>query len=137
MNIIDRIGGLLKSIAPELTVYRENQREGFKEPSFFVSSINTTVKPELFGRQQRTHSYQIVYFPTLQAPKTDMERMQDLLLDNFLALPEFATIRNRSFEVVDGALTMTFEVWIWATPVDNTPKQQALADNTVNLKGGQ
>lgn len=137
MNIIEKIGELLKSIAPELTVYRENQREGFKEPSFFVSQITTTVKPEMFDRQNRKYFYQVVYFPAVERPKTDMANMQDTLLDRFLVLPEFATIRNRSFEVVDGTLTMQFEVWLRAYPEDLTPKQGSLDENTAKLKGGQ
>ena len=137
LNIIERIGELLQSIAPDITVYRENQREGFDEPSFFVSQINTTLIPEMFKRQNRKYSYQIVYFPTIEHPKTDMESMQGTLLDNFIQLDNFATIRNRDFAVVDGTLTLTFEVWVRAYPEDLTPKQQTLDSNTVNLKGGQ
>ncbi|WP_461244460.1 phage tail terminator family protein [Secundilactobacillus muriivasis] len=126
MNIIDQIGAVLQSLFPDLPIYKEDQKGGFKEPSFFVSSIGTGATPELFERQKRTYSYQLVYFPTLDKPKADMERMQDLLLDNFTVLPEFATIRNREFQVVDGALTGTFDVVIRAYPKDNTPKQETI-----------
>lgn len=126
MNIIDQIGAVLASICPDVPIYKENQKGGFKEPSFFVSSINTHTTPELFDRQKRTYSYQLVYFPTLDKPKADMERMQDFLLDNLTVLPDFATIRNREFQVVDGALTMTFDVVIRAYPKDDTPKQGSI-----------
>lgn len=126
MNIIDQIGAVLQSLFPDLPIYKEDQKGGFKEPSFFVSSISTGTKPELFDRQKRTYSYQLVYFPTLDKPKADMERMQDFLLDNFTMLPQFATIRNREFQVVDGALTATFDVVIRAYPKNDTPKQQVI-----------
>lgn len=129
MNIIDQIGAMLASLFPNVIIYKENQQGGFKEPSFFVSSIGTSVKPEPFNRQKRAYSYQVVYFPDPSYPKVDMERMQDLLLDNLLILPQFATIRNREFQVVDGTLAVTFDVVIRAYPEDGTPKQQAIDTN--------
>lgn len=131
MNIIDQIGAVLASICPDVPIYKEDQKGGFKEPSFFVSSIGTGTLPELFDRQKRTYSYQLVYFPDPDDhPKAKMEQMQDSLLDNLTVLPQFATIRNREFQVVDGALTMTFDVVIRAYPKDDTPKQQTI-DTTV------
>lgn len=122
MNIIDRIGQLLASISPGLPVYREKQKGGFKEPSFYVSAIGSRSQPELFGRQKRTHGYQVVYFPDPKKPNADMERMEQLLLDRFLILPEFAYIRERNFNRVDGTLTVDFNVVLWAHPVDDGTK---------------
>lgn len=126
MNIIQRIGDQLASIVPGVPIYRENQKGGFKEPSFFVSSINTDVKPELFERQKRTYSYQAVYFPKLKQTKSDMEAMQETLLDHFTVLNEFAYIRNRTFNEVDNTLTMTFNVVLWAKPVEVGPKLKTM-----------
>lgn len=126
MTIIERIGQLLASISPGLPVYRENQSGGFKEPSFYVSAIGGRSDPELFGRQKRTHGYQVVYFPNTKKPNADMEWMEQLLLDRFLTLPGFAHIRDRNFSRVDGALTLDFNVVLWAHPVDDTPKQQTM-----------
>ena len=126
MTIIERIGQLLATISSGLPVYRENQTGGFKEPSFYVSVISGRSYPELFGRQKRTHGFQVVYFPNPQEPNADMERMEQTLLDRFLTLPGFAHIRDRNFGRVDGALTLDFNVVLWAHPVDDTPKQQAM-----------
>lgn len=126
MNIIERIGQLLGTIAPELPVYRENQKGGFKEPSFYVSAIGTRSNPELFDRQRRTHGYQVVYFPDPNKPNQDMEAMEQLLLDRFLTLPEFAHIRNRNFNRVDGTLTVDFNVVLWAKPVEDDTKLQSM-----------
>lgn len=135
MNIIDRIGEVLQALFPDITVYREDVESGFIEPSFFVSSIGTRVKPELFTRQKRTYSYQLVYFPKTDMPKADMERMQDLLLGNFLVLPLFATIRNREFQVVDGALTLTFDVVIRAYLDADSVKQGSIeTTSTIKMK---
>ncbi|WP_055679869.1 phage tail terminator family protein [Secundilactobacillus kimchicus] len=98
----------------------------FKNRHFFVSSIGDQVQPELFSRQKRTHSYQVVYFPDPAKPNSDMNEMKFKLMDQFLELKDFATIRDRNFKPVDGALTVTFDVWVWAYPQDDTPKQQTL-----------
>lgn len=126
MNIIERIGNQLAKDVPGVTINRENQTGGFKQPSFFIESINTGVKPELFSRQKRTYSYQIVYFPKLDKPKADIEAMQEKLLDNFTVLDGFAYLRNRSFEEVDLTLTMTFDIILWAQPVDSTTKLKSM-----------
>lgn len=126
MDIVNRIADQLNELIPDATIYREQQAGGFKEPSFFIHRITTTVKPELFQRQNRSYYYQIVYFPETANPKADMERMEEFLLDNFKVLDNFATIRNRDFEEVDGALSMSFNITIRAYPEDHTAKQQSM-----------
>lgn len=126
MDIVNRIATQLNKLIPDVTIYWEQQAGGFQEPSFFIHRINTTSKPEFFQRQMRSYYYQIVYFPETNNPKTDMERMEEFLLDNFKVLDEFATIRNREFEEVDGALSMSFNINLRAYPEDHTAKQQAM-----------
>jgi len=126
MDIIDRIGRQLKTIFPEAVVYRKNQKGGFKEPSFFVSSITTTRTPEMFNRQKRSYHYQLIYFPDPDSAEQDMERMQENLLDRFTELTGFSYVRDVDFSIVDGALTMTFAINVRAYPEDLTPKQRTL-----------
>lgn len=126
MDIIERIGQLLETISPGVPIYRENQKGGFKEPSFYISAIGSRGQPELFGRQKRTHGYQVVYFPTTTKPNHDVAAMEQLLLDQFLTLPEFAHIRDRNFSRVDGTLTVDFNVVLWANRIDSTPKQEKM-----------
>lgn len=126
MNIIDRIGRQLKTIFPGAVIYRKNQKGGFKEPSFFVSSITTTRMPEMFNRQKRSYHYQVVYFPDPTNAEPDMERMEEQLLDRFTQLDDFAPVRDVDFSIVDDALTMAFSVTIRAYPEDLTPKQRVL-----------
>lgn len=126
MNIIERIGQLLETISPGVPIYRDPQKGGFKEPSFYVSAIGSRGQPELFGRQKQTHGYQVVYFPTTTKSNHDMAAMEQLLLDQFLTLPEFAHIRDRNFSRVDGTLTVDFNVVLWVHPVDNTTKLKSM-----------
>lgn len=122
MDIIELIGQLLVDIAPDVPVYQENQKGGFKEPSFYVSGIGAQSKPEFFDRQKRIHGNQVVYFPNPSKPNQDMAAMEQRLLDQFKTLPGFAHIRDRNFSRSDGALTVDFNVVLWAQPVDSTTK---------------
>lgn len=133
MNIIERIGQLLEAIAPGTPVYRENQKGGFKEPSFYVSAIGSRSQPELFNRQKQTRGYQVVYFPNPKKPNEDMEIVEQMLFYQFLTLPKFAHIRDRNFSRVDGTLTVDFNVVIWAHPVDTTSKLRKM-DQTERVK---
>ena len=123
-SIVELIGNELHRLFPDVQINRENREGGFEEPSFFVEKVDTGVKPELFNVQNRKYSYQIVYFPEVKRPKEDMEIMEETLLDKFINLSDYATLRNREFnQSDDNTLQMTFEVWIRAYKPDDTPKQ--------------
>lgn len=127
ISIVDLIATELKRIFPRITLYKENQRAGFKEPAFFVEKIMTQVTPELMDYQFRKYHYQLVYFPEPYKPRTDMERVEEILLDQFTKLDQYASIRNREFsQSSDNTLQMTFEVWIRAYPEDTAPKQGSI-----------
>lgn len=131
-SIVELIGNELYRLFPNTQINRENREGGFEEPSFFVQKIDTISKPEFFDIQNRKYAYQIVYFPTIKRPKEDIERMEELLLDNFTDLKGYATLRNREFKQSDdNTLQMTFNVQIRAHKIDNTPKQK-----TMRFKGG-
>lgn len=126
MNIVERIGQELKRICPEIPVYREQQREGFIEPSFFVEPVNSTLNPELFNYQNRNYGFQVVYFPNPNKPAVDMETIKDILMNNFNTLSDWATLRNRSFNTVDNTLVVNFDVIIRAYPDVKEQKQQEM-----------
>lgn len=115
MDLTQLVVDELARIFPDATIYTENQSSGFKEPSFYVSRIPVTqVKPALFNIQERTYSYQIVYFANPTQPNQDIERVQDLLSDNFLTLGDQATVKNREFkpDTVENTVIFMFDVWL-------------------------
>lgn len=131
-SIVELIGNELHRLFPDVQINRENREGGFEEPSFFVEKVDTGVKPELFNVQNRKYSYQVVYFPEVKRPKEDMEIVEETLLDKFINLSDYATLRNREFnQSDDNTLQMTFEVWIRAYKPDDTPKQEQM-----NFYGG-
>ena len=112
MTIIERIADEITRIFPNAIIYTENQSDGFEEPSFFIEKISSSASSELFDRQMRKQSYQVVYFPNLDNPKTDMERVEDYLLSGLLELKDYAPLRH--IEVVqqeDNTLIYKFEIW--------------------------
>ena len=130
-NIKDKIAEKLAIICPETPIYKNNQKMGFKEPSFFIVKIGTEVKPEWMNYQFRKYSYQLIYFPDPEDINSDIEAKESILLDTFTELNEFAKIRNREFKVSDDTLQVIFEIWLRAKPVDHTPKQAHM-----KFKGG-
>lgn len=112
MTIIERISDEIARIFPNAVIYTENQSDGFEEPSFFIEKISSSASSELFDRQMRKQSYQVVYFPNPDNQKTDMERVEDYLLSGLQELKDYAPLRH--IEVVqqeDNTLIYKFEVW--------------------------
>lgn len=111
----------LARIYPDATIYTENQSSGFKQPSFYVNRIPVMpIKPGLFDIQERTYSYQVVYFANPDQPNKDIENVQDLLSDNFTHLADQANIINREFSTDsnENTLILQFDVWLRMIPED-------------------
>ena len=112
MTIIERIADEIAQLFPDITIYTENQSDGFTEPSFFIEKIDTSSSPEMFDRQARKYAYQVIYFPDSDHPKMDMERMEDYLLSGLLELKDYAPLRHiHVTQQEDSTLIYQFEVW--------------------------
>lgn len=132
MNITNRIADELTRIfGTETTIYTENQENNFVEPCFYVSKVSTTSTPRLCGHQKRVYTYQIVYFTNERQANADLDRVESLLLDNLVSLPEFAHISNRDFntDYTEKTLTAVFDIAINAHKVVDEPKLQEVTTN--------
>ena len=110
MTIIERIADELARISPNTTIYTENQPNGFDEPCFFIGRAgNTTLKPELFDYEVRKMPFQVVYFPPEENANEALDQMENILMDNFSVLPDFAYLRNREFNIDMNEHTLTYE----------------------------
>ena len=130
-DIIQRIVDKLAEIFPETTIYTENQTSGFDVPSFYIIKTLTQSNNRFFDIQDRTVSYQIVYFANPEAPNADLNRVEELLLDNFTRLDEYSTVRNRDINTdpKEETLTMQFDLLLNMYKVDHTPMQRSLDIN--------
>ena len=112
MTIIERIADEIARIFPNVTIYTENQADGFTEPSFFIEKIDTSAAPEMFDRQYRKYAYQVIYFPNPDHPKTDMEQVEDYLLSGLLELKDYAPLIDiHVTQQEENTLIYQFEVW--------------------------
>ena len=131
MTIIERIADEIARIFPNVTIYTENQADGFNEPSFFIEKVDTSSSPEMFDRQYRKYAYQVIYFPDPDHPKTDMEQVEDYLLSGLLELKDFAPLRHiQVTQQEDNTLIYQFEVW-----VRFYPEKDEIKFNNEEVKG--
>ena len=81
------IANELSRIVPDAVIYRENQEQGFQEPSFYIYEIMADSKGELMSYENRKHLYCVMWFPdtTTDDPgvKEQCEKMRSKLLDEF------------------------------------------------------
>lgn len=138
MQLTNRIADELTRICGEDTViYTENQDNNFVEPCFYICKVSTVVSPRLCENQNRTYTYQVVYFANGERPNADLDRVEGLLLDNFVKLPEFAYIRNREFDTdyTEKTLSLVFEITINAHKlVDETMLGEVKTNAETKLK---
>ena len=123
----------LGQLFPDVAVYRENQADGFTEPSFYIHRRPMTMKRAFSGIQERTYPFQIVYFPNPDKPHADMDTMIEQLAANFTELPGYAEFKDIEFDPEDTELHMGFNIFMRAFPTDDTVKQQTMQyDGRIN-----
>jgi hypothetical protein len=69
-NALESICNRLQELY-NLTNYTEEIKQGFKEPCFFVETVNVTHKRIGHRRYSRTQAFCIHYFPDLESNKVD------------------------------------------------------------------
>ncbi|GAA3626377.1 hypothetical protein GCM10022297_01130 [Lactobacillus hamsteri] len=138
-NTTERIANRLAEIFPDITIYTENQSSGFDVPSFYIVRTMTSINSRLFAIQDRTVSYQVVYFANPDCPNADMDHVHDLLADNFVRLGTYATIRNREFNLdqKEETLTVSFDILLNMYRVDDVSMQRSLDINERSKKQDQ
>lgn len=116
----------LKALWPDIPVFRENQADGFPEPSFYIHRRPMTMRHAFSGIQERSYQFQLVYFPDPEKPHKDMDLMIEALGANFTEIPNYARLNDVEFEPADTELHMMFSVFVRAFPVDDPVKQETL-----------
>nr|DAP21901.1 MAG TPA: tail completion protein [Caudoviricetes sp.] len=138
MDIIKGIGKQLAKILDKPTIYRENQPQGFKEPSFYVYEISTLSKDEITNYEMRTHRFCVVYFPDSKKDvNKQLDTMRDTLLDNFLVIDDVnLKLYERKCEPIDGTLNFTFKVRYRGKYEQTDTPMNALSQKGGLLNGG-
>lgn len=105
----------INRIFPDVVVYRENQEQGFQEPSFYIYEIVANSSDEIMHQQMRTHLYCLMYFPESKSDnpgvKEQCESARQTLLDAFDFLPDVSLkILDKEARIESGALNFTFKL---------------------------
>lgn len=131
MTIVERIAKRISEIFPDVTIYSEKQKSGFRVPSFYISKIMTVTKSRFFDIQDRSLSYSITYFANPDRPNADMEEVEQKLLNNFTRLDDYATVRNRETTINqdDETLVMSFDLRLEMYPVQDGGKLERIEFN--------
>lgn len=130
------IANELSRIVPDAVIYRENQEQGFEEPSFYIYEIMADSKGELMAYESRKHLYCVMWFPdrSVDDPgvKEQCEKMRSKLLDEFRRLDDLSVgLLDREARIESQALHFTFALRYRVAPVDDTPKLE-----TFEQRGG-
>lgn len=102
MDVRKEVIKKLDSIFPDIEIYGEEIKQGFKEPCFFVAQINTDHKQELGKRYRRMYSFDVQYFGT---NNQGMESMALMLYEHLEYLLDYkARAVSMNHQVTGGVL---------------------------------
>lgn len=116
-GIVNKLRELKNKIArPEITIYDEQVRQGFKEPCFFVQFLLNTHTHLNNNRYKRFNTVEILYFSDQKDKKEDYDIMTEHLFKElryiYVEGDNEHPIRSKadiSAEVVDEVLHVTIE----------------------------
>ena len=128
MDVRKEVIKKLDSVFPDIEIYGEEIKQGFKEPCFFVAQINTDHKQELGKRYKRTYSFGVQYFGTTNQ---GMESMALMLYEDLEYLLEYkARAVSMNHQVTGGVLHFFVDYTVrLIKEEDSYPKMESLEVN--------
>ena len=134
-DIINGIAIKLNEVfGSDYKIYKENIKQGLKEPCFSIVMLEVTESAKLPNRYFRSYPFDIHYFPKTKT-KTEMYNVAEQLLIEL----EYITILDNlyrgtkmRYEVVDGVLHffVNYDLFI----KKEVAKAESMAELTVNSK---
>ncbi|MBP3037984.1 hypothetical protein J9303_00485 [Bacillaceae bacterium Marseille-Q3522] len=135
MDITQEIADTLAVLYPAITIYRNNQSQGFIEPCFFIKQIQATGKEELFNRQFRNYVYDVLYFPENEKA-SECEWMAESLQERFCYLRDRSLkVINKEHSISENVLHFTFNLKFRAVAETVETKMQQLTEGA-DIKNG-
>lgn len=104
-GIIDKLADLF--LGEGFTFYRNNQAQGFKEPSFYVQQISARNSKELSQRQRRRYPYALMYFPA-EKNRQACELMAERLMEHFTVVNGYGHVYDVETQIIDDVLQFRF-----------------------------
>ncbi|WP_127849720.1 phage tail terminator family protein [Lacticaseibacillus hulanensis] len=142
-DITQQVCETLAKYWPNMTVYRENQPDGFVTPSFFVHRISLGSTRSRMQYQWRTYAFEVDYFPDDSDDGvhaySELDNMAEQMADSLTMLGDaLAHIEQLDVTVEREQLVVqaTFNVTIHAAPVLN-PTLQGKLDYQGGIANGE
>jgi hypothetical protein len=137
-DVTTAVGTELAKLWPELTIYREDQPNGFVTPCLYLHRLPLQVRPGNIGtRQMRTYSFQVVYFPPEGA--TNAHELIDSTAERFADCLEVIggkyRTHNLDVNVEQDTAQVTFDLKLLVAFAGAETKQQHM-DYNGGLKNG-
>lgn len=117
------------------TIISETNRQDLKEPCFFISCLNPTMK-QFFGRKYfRSNQFCIQYFPETQGVNAECHATAERLFECL----EYITVSGdlmrgtaMKYEIVDGVLNffVNYDCYVYKKQ-ENTPMETVEINNSV------
>ena len=91
----------------------------------------TVTKSRFFDIKDIRLSFWITYFAYPDSPNSDIEKVEQKLLNNFTRLDDYATVRNREATINqdDETLVMSFDLRLEMYPVQDGGKLERIEFN--------
>lgn len=140
-EIVDGIAVKLDEICPTAEVYREEMEQGFKEPCFFILPLRTAQRAEVGNRYQRTHSFDVHYFPSNEGKASEeMEAVASAFLmglEYITAGGDLIRATRAEYEVHDGVLHFEVDYTVFMRRVEEEkPLMEVLVQEGKVKHGG-
>ena len=134
-DIINGIAIKLNEVfGSDYKIYKENVKQGLKEPCFSIVMLEVTESAKLPNRCFRSYPFDIHYFPKTKT-KTEMYNVAEQLLielEYITILDNLCRGTKMRYEVVDGVLHffVNYDLFI----KKEVAKVESMAELTVNSK---
>lgn len=128
------IAAKLVSIHNNAKVYDEEVLQGFKEPSFFISTYEQNYEKRIGAKYTSNLVFDVAYFPD---KKTSNNEIQDIGVELFREFDLVGGFRiiNKKANITDGILHFMFEIKYSELKIENNIKMANLEQN-INYKEG-
>ncbi|MBQ9737919.1 MAG: hypothetical protein IJV75_00180 [Alphaproteobacteria bacterium] len=139
-DIINGISVKLNEVfGSEHQIYKENIKQGLKEPCFNIVALEPTQTARLPNRYFRTYPFDIHYFPKSKTDaKTEMYEVAErlfIILEYIFVVDNLCKGNKMKFEIVDGVLHffVNYDTFIKKPTVKTDHMSDLMVDSTLEV----
>lgn len=144
-EVIDSVNAVIVENFPDIEVNVTNQGEGFKRPSFFITSIQNTTEDMNRWIYNNNMLIQIVYFSPLDDYQNvdsinqndTSDKLKKAFAQGFIKVGDRAAkIKNITGGPRDGEVYLTLDIDLTDERIDTSAPAETAGSVKINIKGG-